>query len=205
MKYLAIPFALLAATPALAHHPMGGATPETFAQGLLSGLAHPVIGIDHLAMVVLVGLAAVAAGRALLAPALFIAATLVGTLVQVAGLTLPLAEVVILASVIVVGGLLAAGRTLGGRQALAGFAAAGLFHGWAYGETVIGAEPMPILSYLLGFGAIQFAIAFGVAHAAGWLATRPNGALHARVAAAVCMGIGLALMGETFEAALIAG
>lgn len=204
MKYLAIPFALLA-TPVLAHHPMGGTTPETFVQGALSGLAHPVIGIDHLAMVVLVGLAAAAAGRTLLAPAAFILATMVGTLLQVAGLTLPLAEVVILASVIVVGGLLVAGRTLAGRQALAGFAAAGLFHGWAYGETVIGAAPMPIVSYLMGFGAIQFAIAFAVAHAAGWLAARPNGALHARLAAAVCLGVGLALMGETFEAALIAG
>ena len=30
--------------PASAHHLMGGVTPVTFAQGLLSGLGHPVIG-----------------------------------------------------------------------------------------------------------------------------------------------------------------
>ncbi|PKO63289.1 MAG: urease accessory protein UreJ, partial [Betaproteobacteria bacterium HGW-Betaproteobacteria-17] len=40
---------LVASTSALAHHPMGGMTPQTLSQGLLSGLGHPVIGLDHLA------------------------------------------------------------------------------------------------------------------------------------------------------------
>src|SRR5258708_8756452 len=38
--------------PALAHHVMGGQVPVTFRDGLLSGLAHPIIGIDHFAAVV---------------------------------------------------------------------------------------------------------------------------------------------------------
>jgi urease accessory protein len=37
----------LLAEPAFAHHPMGGLTPATFADGLLSGLGHPVIGLDQ--------------------------------------------------------------------------------------------------------------------------------------------------------------
>ena len=44
-----------AAEPALAHHVMGGRMPATFGQGFLSGLGHPVIGLDHLAAVVAVG------------------------------------------------------------------------------------------------------------------------------------------------------
>jgi len=52
--------ALSIASPALAHHVMGGATPVTFGQGFLSGLAHPVIGLDHLAVVVAVGCLAAA-------------------------------------------------------------------------------------------------------------------------------------------------
>src|SRR5258708_34195202 len=40
--------------PALAHHVMGGQVPVTFRDGLLSGLAHPIIGIDHFAAVVAV-------------------------------------------------------------------------------------------------------------------------------------------------------
>ena len=34
--------------PAAAHHFMDGTTPATAAEGLLSGLAHPLIGLDHL-------------------------------------------------------------------------------------------------------------------------------------------------------------
>ena len=44
-----------ASAPAHAHHMLGGRTPVTFMQGLLSGLGHPVIGIDHLAFVVAMG------------------------------------------------------------------------------------------------------------------------------------------------------
>ena len=52
----------LAATPALAlaHHPLGGLPMETFADGLLSGVGHPLLGFDHLffvgAMVTGIGL-----------------------------------------------------------------------------------------------------------------------------------------------------
>ena len=42
---LTIPGCLFLAPLAHAHHPMGGATPETFTQGLLSGFGHPIIGI----------------------------------------------------------------------------------------------------------------------------------------------------------------
>ena len=41
--------------PAFAHHLMGGHTPATFGEGILSGLGHPVIGLDHFAAVVAVG------------------------------------------------------------------------------------------------------------------------------------------------------
>ena len=46
--------------PAFAHHVMGGKTPSTFREGILSGLGHPVIGIDHFAAVVAVGCLAAA-------------------------------------------------------------------------------------------------------------------------------------------------
>ena len=48
---------------------MGGRMPASFADGLLSGLGHPIIGLDHFAAVVAVGCLA-AAQRA--APALAI-------------------------------------------------------------------------------------------------------------------------------------
>ena len=67
MLFSLLPFSSLSAEPAFAHHVMGGRMPATFAEGLLSGLGHPVIGLDHFAAVVAVGCLAAAhrAGAAL--------------------------------------------------------------------------------------------------------------------------------------------
>lgn len=201
MKKLILPLALVAASPALAHHPLDGEVPQTLFHGLLSGLAHPVIGLDHLAFVVLVGLYAAASRRRLAGPLAFILATLAGTLVLLAGLSLPLAEIVVAASVVALGALLFLGRRVSGTSTLAGFAVTGLFHGWAYGEAVLGSQMGPVAAYLVGFGLIQFAIAVGVAALGAMAVTVANGApkLQARLAAAVCCGIGLAFLVENVE------
>ena len=60
--------AILAATPALAHHPLGGLPMETFSQGVMSGVGHPVLGFDHLFFVALMGLAAAFTGHLARAP-----------------------------------------------------------------------------------------------------------------------------------------
>src|SRR6267378_2162800 len=54
MKAFTVAATALAVLPrmAWAHHFMDGGLPETFAQGLLSGLGHPVIGLDHAAFIV---------------------------------------------------------------------------------------------------------------------------------------------------------
>lgn len=199
MKRLLLALPMLAATPALAHHPLGGEAPQTVFHGVLSGLAHPVIGIDHLAFIVLVGLAAAAAARSLTGPLVFIVATILGTFIQLGGIELPLAELVIAGSVVVLGAFLVLGRQVSGGAALAGFAFAGLFHGWAYGEAVVGSTPMPVVAYLAGFAVIQFVIAAGVARLASRVMANPQGMLQARLAAAVCVGIGFAFLVETVE------
>ncbi len=56
-------FAALA-EPVFAHHLMGGCTPATFSEGILSGLGRPIIGLDHLAAVVAIGCLAAAHQRA---------------------------------------------------------------------------------------------------------------------------------------------
>lgn len=57
------PLLLASTCAALAHHAMGGQLPQTFGQGLLSGIGHPVIGVDHFAFVVAVGIVAALAGH----------------------------------------------------------------------------------------------------------------------------------------------
>jgi hypothetical protein len=42
---------------ACAHHLMDGSTPFTFAEGLFSGVGHPIIGPDYLAFLLALGIA----------------------------------------------------------------------------------------------------------------------------------------------------
>jgi urease accessory protein len=184
---------LVATLPAQAHHMMGGRTPATFAEGLLSGLGHPVIGIDHLAFIVAVGLAVGVAGLSLAMPAVFVVASALGVAIHVSGANLPGAELVVAASVILAGGLLAAGNAARGSLVVwaALFAVAGLFHGYAYGESIFGAERTPLEAYLAGLVIVQAAIAVGVA----LLTRRPlTSSLSPRFAGAVIAGIGLAVL-----------
>jgi len=152
---------------------MDGAMPTTWAQGLLSGLGHPVIGIDHLLFVIAVGLLASRFPRGYLLPLPFLIATLAGALVHLGGADLPLAEILIAASVLLLGTVLALPVRLPVVAAATLLALAGLAHGYAYAESIIGAEPAPLLAYAIGFLAIQYAIATAAWAAARYLQTRP--------------------------------
>ena len=95
------------------------------------------------------------------------------------------------------------GRSLPMPAAAAVFAAAGLFHGAAYGEAVIGAEPTPVIAYLIGLAAVQMAIALGAAAIVRTVwKSGSAAALRPRLAGAVCAGIGLAFAVEMLEGAL---
>lgn len=150
---------------ALAHHPTGGNTPTTWGGAFLSGLGHPVIGIDHLAFVIASGLLAVQLKRGFSIPLSFILTAMLGTGIYLAEINLPVAEILIAASVIGAGVLVALQTKENFSQHLIAIAiasgVAGLFHGYAYGEAIVGAEMGPLIAYLAGFTAIQLAIAGG--------------------------------------------
>ena len=159
---------LLLATPALAHHGMDNQTPSNFLEGFISGLAHPIIGLDHFAFVIAVGLLAATKPKGRAIPIAFVLAALAGTGLHLSAITLPLPELWIALSVFAIGLYLALGTQLP-TTALAGLAGlAGLFHGYAYGEAIMGAEPTPLIAYLIGFTTIQMGIALG----AFWLSQR---------------------------------
>lgn len=187
--------ALLAADPAFAHHMMGGRTPSTFGEGLLSGLGHPVIGIDHLAFLVAIGVAVGVAGLNLLMPALFVGASAVGVALHVKGVDIPGAEVMVAASVIAAGMLVARGTASSAALWAALFAAGGLVHGYAFGESIFGAETTPLAAYLIGLVVIQSALAIGVAALTRRLALD---AIAPRLAGAAIAGVGLAVLVQQF-------
>lgn len=150
---------------AWAHHLMEGRVPSTLFEGFASGLAHPVIGLDHFAFVIAVGLlSAIMTSRRWLAPSIFIGATVLGVAVHLLSVNLPVVEELVALSV-VAGGVLLLERSYNVRAVLALAGIAGIFHGYAYGEAIVGAEPAPLFAYLLGFAAIQWIICMAAAFA----------------------------------------
>lgn len=187
-----IPFFLMTAS-ASAHHVMGGKMPTTFAEGFLSGLGHPVIGPDHLAFLLAIGVAVGVGGLNLVLPLLFVVASAIGVTLHVNGVNLPGAEIVVAVSVLFAGFLIARGRALPVSLWAILFAAAGLFHGYAFGESIFGAERSPLHAYLLGLIIVQSVLTVGTAlfvrrKAGGVSAIAP------RLAGAVIIGVGLATL-----------
>jgi urease accessory protein len=178
------------AGPALAHHVMGGAMPQTFGQGFLSGLGHPVIGLDHFAAIVGVGLLAALTGQGLRLVILFSASMTGGVGLHLLRLDIPAAELLVALATLALG-VLVLGRGLSRLAAPVLTAAAGIVHGYALGESIVGAEPTPLYAYLAGLFIVQVLISAAAQHIARRLST-PGWALRLAGAAIVTAGAAFA-------------
>ena len=138
--------------------------PATFGEGLLSGLGHPVIGLDHLAAVVAVGCLAAAHRSASALAVVFVLAMMAGVALHLQGATVPGAEILVALTVLALGALLVLRRDMSAGVALALFAMVGLMHGYALGESIYGAERTPLYAYLIGLAVIQSAIALAAVY-----------------------------------------
>lgn len=184
----------LSATNAFAHHIMGGRTPATFGDGMLSGLGHPIIGPDHFAAVVAVGcIAAMHSAGALLVVA-FIAAMMAGVALHLNGATVPAAEILVALSVIGLGALMLSRRQMSSASAFVLFALVGLVHGYALGESIYGAEQTPLYAYLLGLAVIQNAIALASMATMRSVAGQSKDLSPLRLVGVGIAGIGLAVL-----------
>jgi len=187
----AVAFAL-AALPgfAWAHHFMDGGLPATFVEGLLSGIGHPLIGLDHAAFILAAGFLLALVKGGLWGVLALIAGALGGAALHLAGVGLPGGEAGVALSVILIGGLAIARRRIRLSWLAGGLALAGVLHGQAYAETIFGAEPAPLGAYLIGFsfsqlcvsGAVFFAHRQLIAHREAW-ARRTSMALGAAAGA----------------------
>jgi urease accessory protein len=194
IRYAALVGAGLFATAgtASAHHLMGGKTPSTFTEGILSGIGHPIIGLDHLAFLVALGIA-VGIGRLSFAtPFLFLVAMACGVAAHVAAVNIPAAELIVAVSVLLAGVLIALDRRIMASAWAMIFSIAGFFHGYAYGESIYGAEATPLVAYLVGLVVVQTALAVGIAFVtrAVWTASGIGPRL---VGAAIC-GVGFTVL-----------
>jgi urease accessory protein len=188
IRRMTLALAALAATtaPAFAH-----LNPEEHGS-FMAGFSHPLFGLDHILVMIAVGLwAAQIGGRALWAvPAAFVTTMAVGFGLALAGIALPFVEPAILASVVALGLLVAMAVKLDTVMSAAIVAVFALFHGHAHGGE-LGAA-----------GAWQFGIGFVVAtallHGAGiglglGIARLSGGALAARIIGGLTALTGLVL------------
>jgi urease accessory protein len=194
--------AALMVDPAFAHHVMGGRMPVTFADGMLSGVGHPIIGLDHFAAVVAVGCLAAAhrAGPALVIG--FVLAMIAGVAAHVRGATVPAAEIIVALSVIFLGAMLLRNRQIPTAAVLSLFIGVGLIHGYVLGESIYGAETSPLTAYFIGLAAIQSVVALTAMFAARAVVQRQTDVQNVRLVGAGIAGIGLvALMQQIVPAA----
>ena len=189
MKRLLPALLLLAfgASPAFAH--VGHGTTASFA----AGVAHPLMGIDHITVMVAVGLwAALKGQRALWVwPATFVGVMLVGAALGMAHVALPFVEPAILASVVALGLLVALAVDLPVWAGAATVAVFALFHGHAHGTEV--AENIGGVEYMAGFALATATLhALGIGLALGLTEARMHAVV--RTAGAACALIGMGLM-----------
>jgi urease accessory protein len=171
---------LVAAGPALAH-------PGHEASGFL----HPFTGVDHLLVMVGVGLwAAMLAVRTpvatLLVPAAFLVMMAIGAAAGFAGIKLPLVEAAILASVFVVGGLLIGAVRLPAVWAMALVGLFAIFHGYAH---ALEAPATGAATYILGF-LLATALLQGLGLGLGWAVRRAVGEIGVRAIGGVVLAAG---------------
>jgi urease accessory protein len=171
---------------------MGGKTPSTFAEGIASGLGHPIIGPDHLAFLIALGIAVGVARLSFVNPFLFLVAMACGVAAHVAAITIPAAELIVALSVLVAGLLLVVDRHVPTGWWMGLFVVAGFFHGYAYGESIYGAESTPLAAYLAGLVAVQTVLTVGVAFLTRAVWTLSS--IAPRLAGAAICGVGFTVL-----------
>ena len=173
-------------TVALAH--VGAGSTASF----VAGFGHPYSGLDHVAVMIAVGLwAALKGGRALWVwPCAFVGVMLIGGLLGMRHVPVPFVEPGILASVVALGLLVALAVNLPIWLGAAIISVFAIFHGHAHGSEV--AENIGGAEYMIGFAlatASLHAIGLGVALALSSVKMRAV----VRLAGAACVLLGVAL------------
>jgi urease accessory protein len=188
------------ATAARAHHAMDYALPATALQGFLSGLGHPVIGLDHFLFIAAAGVFAARFERGWFLPLLFVAASVFTAGVRYFGADLALGELPVAGTLVVLGAMMLAAQLPREGVVTLLFVVAGTLHGHALAEAIVGAERTPLAAYLLGLAVVQCAIALAAWRGAVWAAARyPDAPLQKLAGAAA------GIAGVVFSGMVLAG
>jgi len=176
----------LSALPAHAHTGIGAV------HGLLDGVLHPLIGVDHLLVMLAVGLwAAMRGGKSLwLLPLAFVTAMGVGAGLSMLGISINAAETWVAASVVAVGILVWRNTRMSSALAVALVAVFALAHGYVHALELT--DSANALSYSAGF-LLTTAALHGLGLAVGLLAAARVRMLSAGLGL-VCAVVGVGLL-----------
>ena len=162
---------------------------------VLDGAVHPLIGVDHLLVMVAIGVVAATAHNrrvALLTPGGFVGGMIAGAIPPLLGFDAPAVEVVVAASVAVLGLLILTTTQTGGLWLPVVAAVFGAVHGHAHGTELPAGTTA--VAYITGFVVTTAAL-----HLAGYsVGARLRRLPSARLAAGVAIvtaGVGLPLVG----------
>ncbi|TCO70550.1 HupE/UreJ family protein [Rhodovulum euryhalinum] len=183
MKRLILAAALAAtAAPALAHTGHGGTS------GLVHGMAHPILGADHLLAMLAVGLWSgfVLSRHVWAGAAAFMGAMVLGAGLSWSGVPIPHVEALIAASVVVFGALTVFAHAGQSRAltavSLAAIAGFGACHGHAHATEATGQAAAYLAGFLISTGALHLV---GIALARAVARARTAGAVRRVAGAAI--------------------
>ena len=150
----------IVSVPAMAHHPLDGQAMLTFWHGFLSGIAHPVLGMDHLVFILTIGVSAAFARSKVLVAACVIVGVLAGVALTMTGISIPAVETLIAVSLIVLGAMVFAAtfvnRSVSGRVPsfdvllVAAVSLFSVLHGSVYALVLVQQQSLP-MAVLAGF------------------------------------------------------
>tara|TARA_Y100001968_G_C19439522_1_gene761745 strand:- start:2752 stop:3366 length:615 start_codon:yes stop_codon:yes gene_type:complete len=130
---------------ALAHHPFESLTRDNLSptQGLISGFAHPLLGLDHLLFLLSVGLVANALKKNFII--MFILSGLFGAVIPlIISYQLPFSELIVYTTLFV------SALIINNKLNASVFIPMALFHGYVLGKPMIGSQPETMLMYFIG-------------------------------------------------------
>ena len=167
------------------------------ADGFVNGLMHPVLGLDHVAAMVAVGLWGAFLGRPAvwILPVVFPLVMAFGGALGIVGVPIPFVEVGIAASAIVIGSMVAFAVRAPNWVAAVIVAAFAIFHGHAHGtELPSAASPLPYSAgFVISTGLLHlFGITFGM------LVNWPAGKMAVRIAGGAIAVAGIVFLTGVF-------
>lgn len=176
----------LCAGPVLAH-------PGHAEAGFLSGMMHPIGGLDHLLAMLAVGLYAAGQARSArwVLPGAFVSAMLAGALLGTSGVALPFVEQGIAASVLVLGLLIASLARVRLAWTLPVVVLFAVFHGYAH-QTEMGEAGL--LHYAAGFALATAGLHLAGFLSARWLPESRTGDALKRIVGVAVAGVGVLML-----------